>query len=59
MEVVSSLTLMVFKQKLGTHASCPEYTCDGSSNTAVRDWVNHSSKHILSAYSMVGTIKSD
>lgn len=58
MEVVSSLTLVVFKQKLGTHAPCPEYIFDGSSNTGVRDWVNHNSKHTLGAYYMTGTIIS-
>ena len=56
MEVVSSLTPVVFKQKLGTHASCPEYICDGSSNTGVMDWINHNSKHILGAYYMTSTI---
>ena len=55
-EVVSSLTLVVFKQKLGTHASCPEYICDGSSNTGVMDWINHNSKHTLGAYYMTSTI---
>lgn len=44
--MVSSLTPAVFKQKLGSHAPFAEYISNGTSNTGVRDWVNHNTKYI-------------